>query len=202
MSMNPLFGSAAILAGGKSSRMGFDKQLLTVNQRRLIDITVRKLQPLFDDIIVVTANPEYYEAMPITAVKDNYPGLGPLAGIEAALSQAKSQYVFTIACDMPNFCETYARFMQDTLRENNADSCITTHGDWIEPFHAYYGKTSLAQLRADLSEEKGSIYYFLRSVNTLYIDEHTAKSFNPHMDMFANLNTRHEYEEFVQKTLG
>ncbi len=45
------FGTAVILAGGKSTRMGFDKQLLKINERRLIDNLRRKLNKVFDDIV-------------------------------------------------------------------------------------------------------------------------------------------------------
>ncbi len=203
MNTAPLFGSVAILAGGKSSRMGFDKQLLTVNQRSLIEITIKKLHEIFNDIIIVTATPHYYQSMSVTTVCDNYPDMGPLAGIEAALSVARSEYLFVMACDMPNFCAEYALKMQHLIvSAGNPDTCITKHGDWIEPFHAYYGKSSYKQLSYDLSHQKGSIFYFLKSVDTLYVDEHIAREYNPRMDMFANLNTRHDYEAYLQKTLG
>ena len=38
------FGTAVILAGGKSTRMGFDKQLLKIDERRLIDNLRNKLK--------------------------------------------------------------------------------------------------------------------------------------------------------------
>ena len=38
--------TAIILAGGKSSRMGFDKQFLEINNNRLIDSLVKKLKKM------------------------------------------------------------------------------------------------------------------------------------------------------------
>ena len=59
----PLFGTTAILAGGKSSRMGFDKQLLMENDRRILEQVVEILKQEFSDILIVTARPELYEGM-------------------------------------------------------------------------------------------------------------------------------------------
>ena len=46
------FGSAVVLAGGKSSRMGFDKSTLVLQNKKLIESTIKKLDSLFDDIII------------------------------------------------------------------------------------------------------------------------------------------------------
>ena len=46
------FGSAVVLAGGKSSRMGFDKSTMVLQNKKLIESTIKKLDSLFDDIII------------------------------------------------------------------------------------------------------------------------------------------------------
>ena len=45
------FGSAVVLAGGRSSRMGFDKSTMVLQNKKLIESTIKKLDSLFDDII-------------------------------------------------------------------------------------------------------------------------------------------------------
>ena len=55
------FGTAVILAGGKSSRMGFDKQFLNINKKGIINIIISKLEKEFDDIIIVTNKPDEYK---------------------------------------------------------------------------------------------------------------------------------------------
>ncbi|HQD42520.1 MAG TPA: NTP transferase domain-containing protein, partial [Bacillota bacterium] len=52
-----LFGTAIILAGGKSTRMGFDKALLNICGRPVVQMIMNQLRKTFDDIVVVTNNP-------------------------------------------------------------------------------------------------------------------------------------------------
>lgn len=194
------FGTVAILAGGLSSRMGFDKQLLKTRQQRFITSLLPGLRAVFDDVIVVTSRPELYETLPVRTVSDIVPGKGPLSGIHAALHSATSEYTYIMACDMPRFSAEYAHYMQQwLLRENGADACVTMCGDWIEPFHAFYGQSALPTLENDLAADKTSIFYLLRKLNTAYIPEAEARVFSPDWSLFCNLNTREEYQRYLQQ---
>ena len=55
------FKTAIILAGGKSSRMGFDKQLLFINEKRLIYSIACNLEKHFEDIIIISNKIELYK---------------------------------------------------------------------------------------------------------------------------------------------
>lgn len=70
------FGTAIILAGGKSSRMGFDKQFLKLDERRLMDSLIHKLESEFDEIIIVTNKPEYYIGLSHRIARDIIPEKG------------------------------------------------------------------------------------------------------------------------------
>lgn len=197
------FGSAAILAGGRSERMGFDKQLLTVNKQRLIEIIYHSLEKKFDDIIAVTYKPELYAGYPVRTKQDLYPNSGPLAGIHSALSAARSQYVYIIACDMPCINQDYITYMQQLIIHNNyPDACITKKGDWIEPFNAFYSRSCLPVIEADLMDNKTSIRYFLNKVNTLEIEEEKAREFSTNWSMFLNLNTKENYEAYARSHIS
>jgi len=70
------FGTAVILAGGKSTRMGFDKQFLVINRRRLIDSLRKKLKKEFDEIVVVTNKSQYYLGFTDKSRRIRYQGKG------------------------------------------------------------------------------------------------------------------------------
>ena len=48
-----------ILAGGKSSRMGSDKGLMMLNNKPFIQHIVEALQPLVNEVIIVSNNADY-----------------------------------------------------------------------------------------------------------------------------------------------
>lgn len=196
-----LFGSAAVLAGGLSKRMGFDKQLLMINEKRLFDQIYNTLSEQFNDIIVNTYRPDFYIDYPVRTVQDFFPNMGPLAGIHCSLKSSDSKYVYIIACDMPHINLSYVNYMKEIIinEKNNLDACVTKIGNWIEPFNAFYSKNCLPVIEKDLMENKTSIRYFLKKVNTLEIFENKAREFSPDWSMFQNLNTKQLYEDYLNK---
>lgn len=186
------FTSAALLAGGKSRRMGFDKQMFHIHDYKLFDNVLRTLTERFEDVMVVTQCPEMYRGMNVRSISDIIPGFGPLSGIHAAIREAKSEYVYVIACDMPRINLNYIDYMVHNIK-SSPDACVTKKGSWIEPFHAFYGKQALPVIEADLYAGKASVYYMLQKINTLYIPEADARRFTPDWSLFCNLNTIEDY---------
>src|SRR5689334_20794921 len=90
---------AAILAGGRGRRMGgVNKALIEAEGRRIIDRQPEVLLPLFDEVLVVVADGAGWNEPRARLIVDRRPGMGPLAGLEAALAEGD---VFAVACDMP-----------------------------------------------------------------------------------------------------
>ncbi len=191
------FGTAVILAGGKSTRMGFDKQLLKINERRLIDSLRKKLKAEFDEIIVVTNKSEYYIGLTDKITKDKIPSRGPLSGIHAGLVEASSKYVYFVACDMPNINLDYIRFMKKKLEDIDVKACITKYGEWIEPFNAFYAKDMIEDIEEHLLQDR-SVNSLIRKLPTCYIEEEEARKFSPNWDMFLNLNTKEELKDYLE----
>jgi len=192
------FGSAVILAGGKSTRMGFDKQFLIINERRLIDSQIKKLRKEFDEIIVVTNKSQYYIGFTDRITEDKILGKGPLSGIHAGLIEANSKFVYFIACDMPNINLDYIRFMKDKLKGKRVMACITKYGNWIEPFNAFYSKEMIDHIEKHLKEDNRSVNSLLKKLSVCYIEEKEARKFSPNWDMFLNLNTKDELECYIK----
>ena len=81
--------------------MGSDKGLLPFGGRRLIQVVLDTLRPLFPEVVIVANDPVAYGAFGVPVVADRIPGKGPLGGIHAALSATRSPHTFCVACDMP-----------------------------------------------------------------------------------------------------
>ena len=189
--------SAVILAGGRSRRMGFDKQFLKINERRLIDSMVNRLKEEFDEIIIVTNKPWHYMGVGHKVVSDIIKDKGPLSGIHAGLKASSSRYVYFIACDMPYINLNYIKYMKENLYTTKASCCITKLGDWIEPFNAFYSKDTIKDIEEHLNQNKKSVHSLVKKLNTLYIEENTARSFSPNWDMFLNLNTKEDLQQYM-----
>lgn len=90
----------AILAGGRSSRFGSDKALALLDGRRLLDHIVGRLGGQTDALLICGRT-----VAGMTCVADRpATGLGPLAGLNAALHYALEhgfEDVLCTACDVP-----------------------------------------------------------------------------------------------------
>jgi molybdopterin-guanine dinucleotide biosynthesis protein A len=93
MAMRPCIG--LILAGGRSKRMGEDKARLPLAQGDLLAWQVARLADCCDRIVVSGDYPEH------DAVPDLLPGLGPLAGLHAAVLRFPNAALWALPVDMP-----------------------------------------------------------------------------------------------------
>ena len=197
------FSTAIILAGGKSSRMGFDKQFLKIKEKRVIDVVIDKLKEEFSEIIIVTNKPEEYKDSKHTVVSDIIKGQGPLSGLHVGLKYSKSKYAYFIACDMPNINIDYIRYMKQRLKQEKYKpmACVTTCEKFIEAFNAFYSKNLYEKIEESLKDDKRSVNSLLKRVDTLFIDEENTREFSPNWDMFINLNTQEELKNYTKNEL-
>lgn len=185
-------GTAAILAGGKSIRMGFDKQLLEFGGKRIVETLIAAIKEDFDEVLVVSYRPDLYEGLGVRVVPDILPDNGLLGGIHAALVHATSRYVYVVACDMPHLNPFYIQFMKREMEKTGGEACITRNGEWIEPMNAFYAKALVPAIERYLAAGGRSVYPFLKDRTVRYIEEAIARKFCPDYRMFINLNTEED----------
>lgn len=196
--IRPLFGTALILAGGKSSRMGFDKQYLKLGRKPLMDTMIHALSATFSDIIVVTNDPHSYAHLPIRLARDRYPNVGPLAGLEVGLAMSQSEYVFLRACDMPIYNDAYVRYMMNVLADSREDVATTIVKGYFEPFNSFYHRSLWEKAVGLFQGKKRSFRALIDGQSVLEIPEETARFFDPELAHYINLNTKediHSYRE-------
>lgn len=191
------FKTAVILAGGKSSRMEFDKQFMKINEKRLLETMIDKLKKEFDDIIIVTNKPKQYVGSSCKIVCDEIKQRGPLSGIHIGLKESSSKYVYFLACDMPNINIDYIRYMKEKIRDLDVDACITRVGNRLEHFNAFYSRNIIKDIEKLLLENCRAIVYLTDKVNTFYIKEQDARKYSPNWDMFLNINTKEDLNSYI-----
>jgi len=108
----PLEIGGYVLAGGRSSRMGRNKALITLAGKPLIEHAVTKLRRLAMGVRILSADPAL--ASYASLVTDLHPNCGPLGGIEAALAHSIFEWNLFLPVDVP-FLPT--AFLDHWIRE-------------------------------------------------------------------------------------
>ncbi|MDR0355138.1 MAG: molybdenum cofactor guanylyltransferase [Deltaproteobacteria bacterium] len=197
MTKPPLADSALILAGGRSSRMGFDKKDLILGRKRVFDALAAKLTKLFGQLLV-SSNTELkgYEVL-----ADDI-GSGPLAGILQGLRRCRSRYLYVIACDMPFLNPDYLEHMRQIIEKENCDVCLTGRPDGrYEPFNAFYSVNCLETVEKGLEEEIFKIRPVLDRLDVHVVPPEEAARFNSEV-MFFNVNKPEDLKRAEELGLG
>lgn len=182
-----------ILAGGKGSRIGYDKKKLLLNDKTIISAQIERLGGIFDEIIVSSNNDFEYEA--VTVLPDGA-GTGPLAGIYQGLARCKSGYLYVIACDMPFVSPAFIEYMKLKVGEGGGqryDACVARSGGFLQPFNALWNKSCAGPVRAAMENGMYKILPVLKKLRLYVIESDEAARFfdDAGGDMFYNIN----YEE-------
>ena len=206
--MSGRFGTAVILAGGKSKRMGFDKQTLKIDGRYLILTLIEQMRPYFDQIIIACNRPlhPYHLYKGVTVVKDQYIQVGPMAGIHGALRVSNSDYVYVIACDTFFYPEVMLYFQQEVGRRIEVVNgpmptmCICEkEDDYYEPLNAFYHKDLLVDFKRALRNNCFSLQKCIRTIDHKHVitAEKMGSLFKE--QVFLNFNTKEEIKDYEKK---
>jgi molybdopterin-guanine dinucleotide biosynthesis protein A len=194
-SKNNFFNSAVILAGGKSSRLGFDKQQLQLNGESVVLKLYEQLGKLFPEVIIMTNKPDLYKPNKLTTISDIYKDKGPIAGIHAALATATSEYYYVTACDMPILNIPFINYMKKLIKKSFPDIlCSLNERDLVEPFNGFYSKNCLSNLTTCIINNETALFKFIRKQNSQFIGTDMVKKFDPGLDMFKGVNKREDME--------
>jgi molybdopterin-guanine dinucleotide biosynthesis protein A len=182
--------SIVIQAGGKSSRMGTDKSLLSFRGTTLLDWLVGRVAHLTDDLLIISNNPALQKRMPYPVYPDIILDRGPLGGLFSGLSYAKREAVAMIACDMPLTNPVLLAEEARLLDDLGVDVVIPAPDGKTEPLHAVYRKsTCLAVVDSALQAGRSRLIEWHDQVRVHAMDLDAIKVFDPEMTAFININT-------------
>lgn len=90
-----------ILSGGSSSRMGQNKALLPLGNKKIIERIRDLMCSVFQEVILVSNTPVEYKFLDLSIFPDIIKIPGPLTGIHSGLKNSSKEKNFIISCDMP-----------------------------------------------------------------------------------------------------
>lgn len=141
--------------------MGRDKALLPWGSGLLVQEIAGRLADVTGRVVLV-GDPAVYGGLGYQCIPDFRPGLGPLSGIEAALSSGLAQDNLTLACDMPDVLSSH---LQALLAVTSSD-CVVTEDEAgrIHPLCAVYRTACLPSVTAALDEGRLKLLDLVREL--------------------------------------
>lgn len=145
--------TAVVLCGGKSSRMGFDKSLLQLDGEFMLLRTIKQLKKIFSETVLVTNKRTKFPTIfsQVEILEDHYPEKGPLGGLVTALECVKTEYIFLLACDIPNLNIDLIRKMAHYIE--SYDVVICKQNNCFEPLFAFYHNSCVTILQQQLQTD-------------------------------------------------
>ncbi len=195
-----------ILSGGKSTRMGQNKSLLSLNGKTVIERVVDLMKEVFENVIMITNTPDEYEFLNIPLYKDIYEYKGPLAGIHSGLAHSNTDQNFIISCDIPLMTSEMIKFIVDYQTDKPVTVCRAD--GFVQQLAGRYSKSVLPeaekalkedqeeQRNADQKKRKCKVLSLLDIVGAEIIDAETSPVYKEML--FFNMNRPDDYQKIVE----
>jgi molybdopterin-guanine dinucleotide biosynthesis protein A len=185
-----MIASIAILAGGRSSRMGTDKSFVRVLGVPMVERVLAQVQGLGAETLLVTNSPGDYAYLGLPLYTDVIPGAGALGGIYSALHYAAHPHVLVVACDMPFLSRPLLAYLLELAP--HFDVVVPRAAEGVEPLHAVYGKACLEPIRQLLDAARYKVIGFYGDVRVRYVEEAELREYDARLRSFVNVNTPEE----------
>lgn len=154
----------AVLAGGESTRMGFDKAMARIGPSTMLESVAQTVASVGDVVVVGRT-----EAPPgVTAIPDRRTGVrGPLAGLETVLCREPNRSIVLVAVDHP-FVRTETL---GALLALEGDAVVPVAAGWQQVTCAVYRPAFLLSATAILDGGDRSIISALDQADTRLVGE-------------------------------
>lgn len=178
-----------LLAGGKSSRMGTDKGLLTMHGKCMIEFAIEQIKPIAKNIFIVTDNKDY-KKFNLELIADEIKDIGPAGGIYTALKHSDTKFNFIISCDMPFITSEAIEYLISQCVDFEITLPVLDHQ--TEPLFALYSKNITHEWLQNLKQRNYKLQELVNhfKVQKINVDSHPLFS----KKLFMNINTPYDLE--------
>ena len=189
-----------ILAGGNSSRVGVDKCLVEIDDKRMIERVIDRVKRCVDEIIVVASiedqRTELEKILDVNILIDSIKGFGPVAGIYEGLRYTRAEYCGIFACDLPFLNVDVVDFLFDSCEGFDAAIPMWKNG-YREPMHSVCRRIPILDAcEVAIKRDIRTIFSCvetLKNVNFVPIED--IRAIDPELRSFFNVNTRDDFKK-------
>jgi molybdopterin-guanine dinucleotide biosynthesis protein A len=183
--------TAAVMAGGRSMRMGVDKTLLPVDGETLLARVVDAVSAVCAHTIVVTNREEQIAAAGLPAdtpvLIDEVAYQGPLGGLVTALKDAPDDWVLAVAADVPWLEPKVIRALWDA--REGAQVVVTVTEKGVEPLLALYHRDCLPVARRVLASGRRRLVAMFPELSVTELSLERLRAADPSLRSLVNVNT-------------
>jgi len=189
--------TAAVMAGGRSMRMGVDKTLLAVDGETLLARVVDVVSSVCAHTVVVTNRAEQISEAGLPSdtpvLIDEVPFQGPLGGLVTALKGAHDDWVLAVAADIPWLEPDVIRALWDARDGSQVVVTVTEKG--IEPLLALYHRDCLPAARRVLASGRRRLVAMFPELVVVELPLETLRAADPGLRSLVNVNTPEDLAE-------
>lgn len=195
MALLPVTG--LVFAGGKSSRMGTDKALLSWEGTPLVLHVGHRLSQRVAEVLVLTGSRTLPD-LPWRQVPDPVPDLGPLGGLAAGLRAAAQPWCMAVAVDMPHLAPELPELL--FAHASAADLVVPIPFDRPEPLCALYGQKCLPIVESLLLAGERRMTAIFAGLRVRYVHRTELAGLGNLETIFANYNTPADWQQLSRYT--
>lgn len=177
--------TAVILAGGRGTRMGgADKGLVEYQQQPLVSHVLARIQPQVDQVIInANRHLTQYESFGVPVITDgNQDFDGPLAGMQAGMQHAHTDWVLSVPCDSPLLPLDLVSRMQQALTSANDTAAnpvlaIARSLSGTHPVFCLMPRSALASLTQFLAQGQRKVSAWQAQHTHVFVDFEDEQAF-------------------------
>lgn len=152
-----------VLAGGRSSRMGQDKALIQLRGRPLVQHALDILRGAGLDARIGGAHADLSAFAHVVSDDSGRAGLGPLAGICAALAACERRFAVFLPVDLPLIPAGLIEYLIHHAVVTGAAVTVVSVAGFTQTFPAIIDRAAVTHLRARLDSEDRNCLQAFRS---------------------------------------
>jgi molybdopterin-guanine dinucleotide biosynthesis protein A len=161
---------------------------------RVIDRVVRALSAVTDEVVMIANDPAVAAAVALPARADRVAGIGPLAGLDAALAWADElgrSGILAVSCDMPFLSIALLDLLVQNARTTGA-AAVLPESDGprgVEPLVAYYSTACADAIAECIARGDHRLIGFHAAVDVRRIQLDVVREYGDPEVLFMNMNT-------------